>query len=235
MRFIELSQDRDQRPLMRIFGNGILRSVKWRGCFGHLNWLSASEEWLCCAELLSEFLSLSLFCQIHLSFRPQVPDYPYWTCLGYIGYWCDATNKYRIISPLCVNWLLCSYVWQQNNECWMGSEMVCYNVQFRHWVSDWDWNWTGCTLRFFFFFYYFSHPSYFVFWPVSRRCINLRLLDLYGQLVGLLGRGINSVTKPLLEERNTNPEEKLTGSHASSRFRTHDPIVCVVEDILCLR
>jgi hypothetical protein len=50
------------------------------------------------------------------------------------------------------------------------------------------------------------------------------------QLVGLLGRAISPVTRPLPTQDNTNTEEKRTDIHASSGIRTHDPSVCAGED-----
>jgi hypothetical protein len=47
----------------------------------------------------------------------------------------------------------------------------------------------------------------------------------YKQLVGLLGRVIGPVTRPLPTQDNTNTEETRTDIHASSRIRTHDPSV----------
>jgi hypothetical protein len=53
--------------------------------------------------------------------------------------------------------------------------------------------------------------------------------------VGLLGRVINPVTRPLPTQNNTNIEEECTDIHASSGIWIYDPIVWADEDILYLR
>jgi hypothetical protein len=59
--------------------------------------------------------------------------------------------------------------------------------------------------------------------------------ELYRQLVGLLGRVMSPVARPLPRQRNTNTEESRTHIHASSVIRTHGPRVRSSEDISCLR
>jgi hypothetical protein len=44
----------------------------------------------------------------------------------------------------------------------------------------------------------------------------------YRQLVGLLGRMISPVARPLPTQDNTNTEETRTDIHASTGIRTHD-------------
>jgi hypothetical protein len=50
-------------------------------------------------------------------------------------------------------------------------------------------------------------------------------MDLKRQLVGLLGRVISPVARPLPTQDNTNIEEARIDIHASSAIRTHDPSV----------
>lgn len=57
----------------------------------------------------------------------------------------------------------------------------------------------------------------------------------YRRLIWFLGRGIGLIAKPLTTQGNTNTEAKPTDNHSWSWIRTHDPIVWVGEDILCLR
>jgi hypothetical protein len=54
----------------------------------------------------------------------------------------------------------------------------------------------------------------------------------YRQLVGLLGRVISPVARPLPIQDSTNTEETRTDIYASSGIRTHDPSVSAGEDIL---
>jgi hypothetical protein len=58
--------------------------------------------------------------------------------------------------------------------------------------------------------------------------------DSYRQSVGLLGRVISPVARPLPTQDNTNTEETRTNIHASSEIRTHDPSVWTGEDTSCL-
>jgi hypothetical protein len=60
-------------------------------------------------------------------------------------------------------------------------------------------------------------------------------MDLIRQSVGLTGRLIILVARPLPTQNNTNTEEKRKDIHASSGIRTHDPIVGAGEDISRLR
>jgi hypothetical protein len=62
-------------------------------------------------------------------------------------------------------------------------------------------------------------------------------MALIRQLVGLLGRVISPVARPLPTQDNTNTEEKRTDIHASSGIRTHDSSVCAGEDTdyFCLK
>jgi hypothetical protein len=53
--------------------------------------------------------------------------------------------------------------------------------------------------------------------------INLELFIL--QSVGLLGRGISPIARPLPTQDDTNTEETRTDFQSSSRIRTHDPNV----------
>jgi hypothetical protein len=46
----------------------------------------------------------------------------------------------------------------------------------------------------------------------------------YRQSVGLLGRVISPVARPLPTQDNTNTEETRTDIHASSGIRTYDPV-----------
>jgi hypothetical protein len=65
----------------------------------------------------------------------------------------------------------------------------------------------------------------------------LKFMNLFGQLVGLLGRGI-SPTQGLYLHRTTQHRKKKNADihiHASSGIRTHDPSVQAVEDSTCLR
>jgi hypothetical protein len=57
----------------------------------------------------------------------------------------------------------------------------------------------------------------------------------YRQLVGLFGRVISPVARPLPTQDNTNTGERRRDIHASSRIRTHDPSVRAGEDISCFR
>jgi hypothetical protein len=50
-------------------------------------------------------------------------------------------------------------------------------------------------------------------------------------LVGLLGRVVSPVARPLPSQSNTNTEETRTHIHASSGIRTHDPSVWAGDDI----
>jgi hypothetical protein len=59
-------------------------------------------------------------------------------------------------------------------------------------------------------------------------------MNLFGQLVGLLGRGIGQ-TQGFYLHRTTQHTKTGTHIYASSRIRTHDPNVRAVEDITCLR
>jgi hypothetical protein len=56
----------------------------------------------------------------------------------------------------------------------------------------------------------------------------------YRQSVGLLGRAISPVARPLPTQDNTNTEDTRTDIYASSGIRTHDSSVRASEDILCL-
>jgi hypothetical protein len=62
----------------------------------------------------------------------------------------------------------------------------------------------------------------------------LKLVNLFGHLLGLLGRGI-SPTQGLYLHRTTQHRKTRTNIHASSGIRTHDPSVRAVEDSTCLR
>jgi hypothetical protein len=64
--------------------------------------------------------------------------------------------------------------------------------------------------------------------------IFLKLMNLFGQLAGLLGRGI-SPTQGLYLHRTTQHRKTRTHIHASGWIRTHDPSVRAVEDSTCLR
>jgi hypothetical protein len=57
----------------------------------------------------------------------------------------------------------------------------------------------------------------------------------YRQSVGLLGRGISRVARPLLTQDNTNTEETWIDIHASGGNRTHDATVWEGEGISRLR
>jgi hypothetical protein len=59
-------------------------------------------------------------------------------------------------------------------------------------------------------------------------------MNLYGQLVGLLGRGI-SPTQGLYLHRTKQHRKTRTHIHASSWIRTHDPSVREAEDSRYLR
>jgi hypothetical protein len=50
-------------------------------------------------------------------------------------------------------------------------------------------------------------------------------IDVYSQSVGLLGRVISPVTRPLPTQDNTNTEETRKDIHASSGILTHVPSV----------
>jgi hypothetical protein len=58
----------------------------------------------------------------------------------------------------------------------------------------------------------------------------LMMMDHYRQSVGLLGRVIRPVARPLPTQDNTKKEEMRTDICASSGIRTHDPSVWVDED-----
>jgi len=58
-------------------------------------------------------------------------------------------------------------------------------------------------------------------------------MDLFGQLVGLLVRGIGS-TQGIYLHRITQHWKTRTHIHASSVIRTHDPSVRAAEDSTCL-
>jgi len=59
-------------------------------------------------------------------------------------------------------------------------------------------------------------------------------MNLFGQLVGLLERGI-SPTQSLYLHRTTQHRKTRTHIHASSGSRTHDPSIRAAEDSTCLR
>jgi len=59
-------------------------------------------------------------------------------------------------------------------------------------------------------------------------------MNLFGHLVGLLGRGI-SLTLGLYLDRTTQHRKTRTLIHALSGSRTHDPSVRTVEDSAWLR
>jgi hypothetical protein len=59
-------------------------------------------------------------------------------------------------------------------------------------------------------------------------------MNLFGHLVGLLGREISS-TQCLNLRRTTQHRKTQTHIHASSGIRTHDPSVRAVEVCTCLR
>jgi hypothetical protein len=56
----------------------------------------------------------------------------------------------------------------------------------------------------------------------------------YRQLVGLLGRVISPIARPLPTQHKMNTEETRTDSHATNGIRIHDPSVWRGEDISCL-
>jgi hypothetical protein len=62
----------------------------------------------------------------------------------------------------------------------------------------------------------------------------LKLMNIFGQLVGLLGRGI-SPTQGLYLHRTTQHRKTRTHIHSSIRIRTRDPSVRAAEDSTCLR
>jgi hypothetical protein len=59
-------------------------------------------------------------------------------------------------------------------------------------------------------------------------------MNLFGHLVGLLGRGI-SLTQGLYLHRTTQHRKTRTHMHAPTGIRTRDPIVRAAEDSTCLR
>jgi hypothetical protein len=62
--------------------------------------------------------------------------------------------------------------------------------------------------------------------PVA--CLPSELISNYGayrQSVGLLGRGISPVARPIPTQEDTNTEEMRTDIDASSGMRTHNPSV----------
>jgi len=59
-------------------------------------------------------------------------------------------------------------------------------------------------------------------------------MNLFGHLVGLLGRGINP-TQGLYLHRTTQHRKTRTHIHAPSSVRTCDPNVRAAEDSTCLR
>jgi hypothetical protein len=59
-------------------------------------------------------------------------------------------------------------------------------------------------------------------------------MNLFGHLVGLLGREIGPM-KGLYLHGTTQHRKTRTHVHASSGIRTHDPSVRAVEDTMCLR
>jgi hypothetical protein len=68
--------------------------------------------------------------------------------------------------------------------------------------------------------------SEFNFWKL-RIYLDLEIMNLFGQLVGLLGRGTGP-TQGLCLRRTTKHRKTWTHIHASSGIRTHDPSVRVV-------
>jgi len=59
-------------------------------------------------------------------------------------------------------------------------------------------------------------------------------MNLFGHLVGLLGRGVGP-TQGLYLHRTTRHRKTQKHIHASSEIRTHDSSVRAVEDSTCLR
>jgi hypothetical protein len=79
-----------------------------------------------------------------------------------------------------------------------------------------------------------SSSSYFRIRPSS--CFTSQLIWnhwTYIQTVGLLGRVISNVARPLPTQGNINTEEIQRDIHALSGIRTHDPSVWAGEDSLC--
>jgi hypothetical protein len=66
------------------------------------------------------------------------------------------------------------------------------------------------------------------------RSLTSEIMNLFGQLVGLLGRGI-SPTQGLYLHRTTQHRKKRTHIHDPSRIRTCYPNVRAAEESTCLR
>jgi hypothetical protein len=62
----------------------------------------------------------------------------------------------------------------------------------------------------------------------------LKLMNLFGKMVGLLGRGIGP-TQGLYLHRTTQHRKTRTHIHASSGIRIHDPSFRTAEDSTCLK
>jgi hypothetical protein len=60
-------------------------------------------------------------------------------------------------------------------------------------------------------------------------------MNLFRQLVGLLGRGIGPTQGVYLHTGQHKHREKQTHIHASSRIGTHDPSVGAAEESTCIR
>jgi hypothetical protein len=60
-------------------------------------------------------------------------------------------------------------------------------------------------------------------------------MDLYRQSVGLLGRVISPIVRPLPTQVITHTEETRIDIYVSSVIRNHGPTVREAEDVSCLR